>query len=280
MIWLEAKPIVEKMKEEDRHAVAALGFAPRLVIIYVGENPAIETFISLKKAYAAEVGVEVRVRRFPSTISGNSLREELNMIVHTPTHEPPNHGVIIQLPLPQWSDPGKTNDPSSILDGVSPEKDVDVLSSTLFGKFKNNKSPFLPPMVGAVSSLCEYYGIAVAHRMVVIVGWGLLVGQPLSVWFAQQKAVPLVIGVDDAALRERFLPLADIIVSGVEGKRGFITGDLIKEKTVVIDAASNVDIDSVKEKAAFLTPSKGSIGPLTVAFLIRNTIKAAIHQRR
>lgn len=270
MIWLESKPIAEKMKEEDRAAVAALGFAPRLAIVYVGENPVIETFISLKEAYAREVGVNVHVRRFPPAISGNKLREELKTIVHSPAHEPVNHAVVIQLPLPDHIDP------PSILDGVREGQDVDVLSSGLFGKFKNDKSPFVPPMVGAVQSLLEYYRIDVEGRIVAIVGWGLLVGQPLSVWCAQQKAISIVINVDDASVRECMLPLADIVISGVEGKQKFITSDLIKKGAAVIDAAHNVDENSVKEKADFLTPQRGGVGPLTVAFLIRNTIKAAM----
>lgn len=283
MIWLEAKPIVEKMKEEDRRAVAALGFSPRLAIVWAGENTVIEKFIAMKKRYAREIGVTVREDHAPADISGNALRARIRGIVHEPEGHPPNHGVVLQLPLPDHIDE------MTILGALTPEKDVDVLTPTLMGKFIEGRTPWLPPVVAAIEALLNHYEISARGKTVVVVGRGRLVGLPAAMWFWRQGARVLCTDKDDSQLAAA-VGEADILVSGVGKAPGLIGGGMLKDGVVIFDAGTseasdgaivgNVDIDSAEKKASAMTRPKGSIGPLTVAFLIRNTIKAAKAQKR
>lgn len=283
MIWLESKPIVEKMREEDRHAVRVLGFSPRLAIVWAGENAVIEKFIKIKKRYAGEVGVTVREDHLPADISGNALRARIRGIVHEPEGQPPNHAVVVQLPLPDHIDG------ASIFGAITPEKDVDVLTPTLIGKFLQGRSPWLPPVVAAIAALLDFYDIAVQGKTVVVVGQGPLVGRPAIVWFLRQGARVFCTDKNDAKFAE-IVCMADILVTGAGNAPHIVTGDMLAEGVVIFDAASseaadgkivgNVDVESAREKASAMTPHKGGIGPLTVAFLIRHTIEAAILQRR
>lgn len=283
MKWLESKPIVEKMKEEDRQAVAALGFSPRLVIIWAGENAVIEKFIKMKKRYGSEMGVTVREDHVPADISGSALRARLRSIVHEPEGQPPNHGVVVQLPLPRHIDE------ATIFGAITPGKDVDVLTPTLTGKFLEGKSPWSPPVVAAIDALLHHYEIPVQEKTVVVVGQGRLVGRPAAMWFWQKRTRVICTGQDDPQLTET-VRMADILVAGVGEAPRLITGDMLKEGVVIFDAGTseianhtimgNVDSESAEKKASAMTPAKGGIGPLTVAFLIRNTIKAAMLQRQ
>ena len=282
MIWLESKPIVEKMKEEDSNAVQALGFSPRLVIVWVGENAVIEKFIKIKKRYASEVGVTVRENHVPADILGNALRALLYGIVHEPEGQPPNHGVVVQLPLPGHIDE------ATIFGAITPGKDVDMLTPLLMGKFLEGKSPWLPPVVAAIEALLRYYTISVRGKTAVVVGQGRLVGRPAAIWLGQQGARVFCTDKDDPQLAVA-VRMADILIAGAGNAPRCITGDMLKEKVVVFDAATseakdgmivgNVDIASSQEKVFAITPAKGGIGPLTVAFLIRNTIKAAMMRK-
>ncbi|MEK7481035.1 MAG: bifunctional 5,10-methylenetetrahydrofolate dehydrogenase/5,10-methenyltetrahydrofolate cyclohydrolase [Patescibacteria group bacterium] len=281
MRWLESKSIVEKMKEEDRAAVAALGFAPRLVIVWLGENKLIEVFIRLKKKYAQEVGVKIIEHHLSADLSGNALRAHIRGIVHEPEGQPPNHGLVIQLRLPEHIDE------TTVLPGITPEKDVDVLTPQLIGKFIQGKAPWLPPVVAAIAALLDHYDILVRWKTVVVVGKGPLVGMPCREWFDQQGARVFSTDKDDPQLAE-VVRKADILIAGAGGAPNIITGDMLKDEVVIFDAATsevangkiagNVDIESAQEKASAMTPLKGGIGPLTVAFVVHNTIKAAQQQ--
>lgn len=282
MIWLESKLIVEKMKEEDRQAVRMLGFSPRLVIVWAGENAVIEKFIKIKKRYASEVGVTVREDHSQADILGNALRARIGGIVHEPEGQPPNHGVVVQLPLPRHIDE------ATIFGAITPEKDVDVLTPTLVGKFIDGKAPWLPPVVAAIEVLLGNYQISVRGKTVVVVGQGRLVGRPAAIWFWRQGARVFCTDKDDSQLAA-VVREADILVTGVGEAPRLITEDMLKEGVVIFDAgtsemadrtiAGNVDSESAEKKAFAMTPAQGGIGPLTVAFLIRNTIRAATLQR-
>jgi len=283
MKWLESKPIVEKMKEEDRAAVAALGFAPRLAIVWAGENTQIEKFIALKKRYAEEVGVRVREIHKPGDISGNQLRAVIKGIVHEPEGQPSCQGIVVQLPLP------RPIDEATIFGAITPGKDVDVLTPLLMGKFLQRKAPWLPPVVAAIAALFDFYNIIVREKTIVVVGQGPLVGRPAAAWFLQKGARVLCTDKGDPKLAE-VTHMADILVAGVGNAPRIINGEMLKDGVIICDVATseaadgtiagNVDIDSAREKAFAMTPLRGGIGPLTVAFVIRNTIEAAKRQQR
>lgn len=272
MILLNGKKCAEEILERVREKVSAFKKRLRLAVVVVGEDPAVRSFIAKKKQAGESIGIDVRVYPFPETITTNELRKRIAEIVH----EKKNSGVIIQLPLPEYINR------QYILNAVTPEKDVDVLSSRAIGNFVVDKSPILPPMVGAVKALFEEYGIEYRGKTIVVAGAGTLVGKPIALWLLSEH-VHFSITTSETLDAGETLRRADIIITGI-GKSGFITGDMVKDGVVVIDAgtsesegkiAGDVDFESVSKKASALTPVPGGVGPVTVAVLFRNLVTLA-----
>lgn len=264
---LDGKKIAERMLAELKKQVAALTKKPRLAVVVVGKDSVIANFIGQKKKAADLVGAEVRAYPFPVDTTTNELRKRISEIVH----EKKNTAVIIQLPLP-----GHINK-QYILNAIPPEKDADVLSARAVGNFAVGKSAIMPPVAGAIKTLFEEYGIRYRDQNIVILGAGSLVGRPVAQWLVNERADVTVIA-DRAEEKTDVIKAADIIISGV-GKPGLVTGDMIKQGAVVIDAGASesegevvgdVDTDSVSAKAGFLAPVPGGVGPLTVAMLLKN----------
>jgi len=269
MILLDGKKLAQKILDELKREVAGIKKQLRLAVVVVGEDPAVKKFIEQKKQTVVAVGIDIRIYPFEDKITTNELRKKIAEIVH----EKKNTGVIVQLPLP------KHINAQYILNSVTPEKDVDMLSARSIGNFVTGKSLIFPPVAGAVKTLFEEYQVDYKNKYVVVVGAGNLVGRPVALWLLGEKATFSVLR-SATKNPEEFLQKADIIISGV-GKPGFITGDMIKEGAVVIDAGTSesegkvvgdVDFDSVSKKVAYLTPVPGGVGPLTVAMLLRNLV--------
>ncbi len=269
MILLDGKKLSQKILEELKQEIAGIKKQLRLAVVVVGEDLVVKKFIEQKKKKAEEVGIDVRFFPFGEKITTNELRKRIAEIVH----EKKNTGVVIQLPLPEQINA------QYILNSVTPEKDVDILSSRSIGDFVVGKSTILPPVVGAIKALFSEYRIDYKNKYAVVVGAGNLVGRPVALWLLNEK-------VTFSTLRsstqnpEEFLQKADIIISGV-GKPRFITGDKIKEGAIIIDAGASesegqlvgdIDFDSVSKKAAYLTPVPGGVGPLTVVMLLKNLV--------
>ena len=267
MMWLDGKSIAEEIKQELTKRLATIQPPPRLGIVVVGHNKASEMFVGLKEKFARDIGIETRRYEFEEGISTNALRERMRDIVH----EARNDGVIMQLPLPSQIDT------QAILNAITPEKDVDVLSARSVGNIQVGKSKILSPVAAAVESLFQKAGIDVEGKHAVVVGYGRLVGQPLTAWLIEKKALVTVMS-DEKYFDKDIIQQADIIISGA-GKPRLITGEMIQEGAVVVDVgtsevegvlAGDVDIESVAKKASYMTPAKGGIGPLTVAFVFKN----------
>lgn len=273
MIVMDGKKIAERILGDVQTDVATLAKKPRLAVVVVGEDPVIQSFIREKKKAAERVGIDVRVYPFPADITTNALRTRIGEIVH----QKHNTAVIIQLPLPSHINK------QYILNAIPPEKDADVLSARAVGNFAVGKSTVVPPVVGAVQALLQEYAINWRDGShIVILGAGALVGRPLALWLAREHAHITVIGTD-AEKKQDIIRTADIVISGT-GKPGIVTGGMIKEGGVVIDAGTSesegkvrgdADTDSVKETAAYLAPVPGGVGPLTVAVLMRNVVTLA-----
>ncbi|MEK7108557.1 MAG: bifunctional 5,10-methylenetetrahydrofolate dehydrogenase/5,10-methenyltetrahydrofolate cyclohydrolase [Patescibacteria group bacterium] len=240
-----------------------------LAAVVLGDNPVIQKFITQKEKVAEKLGVDFRVYDYEAAISTNELRTRIATIVHDADPD----GIIIQLPLPEQLNT------QYILNSVPPEKDVDMLSARAVGDFAVGKSKILPPVVGAIRAFFEEYGIDYRSGHVVVVGAGTLVGKPVATWLANEKVSFTVVDENTPDISE-FTQKADILIVGI-GKPGFITGDMMKEEAVVMDAgtseaggklAGDVDYDSVSPKAAYLTPVPGGIGPLTVVMIFRNLL--------
>lgn len=277
MILFDGKKLSRKILSEFKETVVGMTEKFRLGIVVVGGNPAVKSFIAQKRKAADGVGIDTRVYPFPAEITTNELRKRISEIVH----EKRNSAVIIQLPLP-----GHINT-QYILNSVPPEKDADVLSARAVGNFSVGKSPIMPPVAGAIKALFEEYGIDYKNKYIVILGAGNLVGKPTALWLLNEKATFSVIR---SATRhpEEFLRQADIIISGI-GKPGFITGNMVKDGVVLIDAGTSesegpstglgikklvgdADFDSVSAKCSYITPVPGGVGPLTVTMLFKNLV--------
>ncbi len=269
MMILDGKALAEKIYSELRDEVSKSARKFRLAVIVVGEHPVIEKFVERKKKIGESIGIDVRVFHYPETISGNELRKRIAEIVH----EEKNTGVIVQLPLPPHIQK------QSIVNAVIPEKDVDVLSARAVGDFAVGKSVIAPTIVGAIQELFREYKIDVKGKTIVVLGAGALVGKPVMMWLLREPCVVTAV-TKETAHPEEILKSADIIISGI-GKPGYITGDMIKEGVVVIDAGTSesegkvkgdVHFDSVSPKASFLTPVPGGVGPLTIAMVFKNLL--------
>ena len=280
--------IKERLKEEVRNIHECL----RLAIVLVGENPVSLSFIEEKKKFGREIGIDIRIYKFDEVISTTALRDKLAEIVHIKQ----NTGVIIQLPLPPQINT------QYILNSVPSLKDIDVLSSRALGDFYVGKRSVLPPVVGAIKTILEHINLGVnpigltcgineiqnfiIEKKVVIVGAGRLVGKPLAVWFVNLGAAVSVLNKNTKDIA-KFTRDADILISGV-GKPRFITADMVKQGAIALDCGTSVektdagekysgdvDFEEVKEKAAYITPVPGGVGPITVAMLFKNLVELA-----
>lgn len=274
-ILLLGTPIAQRMLDEIRKK--AKGKKLSLAVVQVGENTVSETYLKEKQKACEYTGIEFRPYRLRATLKQEKLKAQIRNIARKKAVS----GLLIQLPLPKHF---RTQE---ICDAIPLEKDVDVLSSHSFGIFSLGLLPFLPPTVGAVSKLFSEYHISVSGKRVVLVGAGRLVGLPLSIWLLRQRA--LVVFADSRTKNLRTLSKeADIVISAT-GQRNLINGSLIKKGAVVVDAGisvehgvvgGDIDFKSVAQRAKFLTPVPGGVGPLTVACLLENLITLAERKKR
>ena len=241
-----------------------------LAVILVGENPVSKAYIRQKEIACSKLGVKFRRFDFPAQIAQEKLKEGILGI----TQDPDNSGVIIQLPLP------KNFNTQEMLNLIPPEKDVDVLSETSVGKFSQQNSPILPPVVEGIAHFLKEYKIDLKGKNILIMGAGRLVGYPLALWFLHQNATVSVLNKYSKNTAS-FTKKADILISGA-GKPHLIKGNMIKKGAVVIDAGTSIESGKIKgdvnfkdvfKKAGYITPVPGGVGPMTVACLLENLVK-------
>jgi len=241
-IILDGKKLSEKILEDLRKKIKKSGKKLKLAAVLVGEDERSKIFLRQKEKACKKVGVDFKLYQFSQDIGQEKLAKEVKTIGRHKLC----HGIVIQLPLPEYINANE------ILSLIPPEKDVDALSG---------KALVLSPVLEGILELLKEYKIELKGKKVAVVGRGRLVGEPVATWFLKQ-GIEVVENVEEA----------DVIISGV-GKPGFvINGNMIKEGAVVIDAAGDVDFDSVEKKASYITPVFGGVGPMTVAMVIKNLI--------
>ncbi len=255
-----ADDIIDDLKREIENSRLKL----KIGVVIVGDNPVSLSYISQKERSCLRAGVGFSLVRFPLDIDKNELIRGISSISAD--------GVLIQLPLP------KEMDTQEILDAVSMEKDIDLLTTISSGKYYSGDISILPPTVGAIAHILG--DISLRGKNVVVVGSGRLVGRPLAFWLMTQGATVSIMNSSTSDIKY-FTKEADIVISGV-GKAGLIKGDMIKKGAIVIDAGSSieesclkgdVDLKSVSEVASKVSPVPGGVGPVTTACLIQNLIK-------
>jgi len=253
--------------------LAARGVRPRLAVVLAGNDPASRVYVRNKVRACEDAGVHSEVHEFPEPVSEDALLQRISKL----NADPRIHGVLVQLPLP-----GKL-DANRVLAAIAPAKDADGFHTESLGALVQGRPGFVPGTPAGVMALLEHAGVPVAGRHAVIVGRSTIVGKPAALLLLQKDATVTICHSktpDLAAVTRQ----ADILVAAV-GRAKLITAGMVKPGACVIDVGINrdaggklvgdVDFDAVKEVAGWLTPVPGGVGPMTVAMLMVNTVKAA-----
>jgi methylenetetrahydrofolate dehydrogenase (NADP+)/methenyltetrahydrofolate cyclohydrolase len=254
---------VEKLSES--------GVTPKLALVLVGDDRYSRRYVRMKVRRCKKVGVEPLFHHLEET-----TQEELLKLIEELNEDPTVHGIMVQLPLPEGFDE------LAIVEAISSEKDVDGLSPATLGKLLMGEECFLPAGVEAIIELMRRYDIDPEGKHWVIVGLSNIIGKPLAALLTNMKtSVTYCVG-EDPAMTE-YSRKGDVLVVDV-AKKWAVTSDMIKKGAVVIDNGNNyegknvygdVEFEGVKEVASAITPVPGGVGPLLIAMLIRNTVKAA-----
>ncbi|WP_456432763.1 bifunctional methylenetetrahydrofolate dehydrogenase/methenyltetrahydrofolate cyclohydrolase FolD [Thermosulfuriphilus sp.] len=278
-----AKEIREGLKAEVAELKEKHGVVPGLVTILVGENPASVSYVTAKQRTAHDLGFHSIQDNQPEDIT----EEALLSLIKKYNEDPAIHGILVQLPLPRHIDERK------VIYAIDPRKDVDGFHPVNVGKMVIGEPCFLPCTPYGILILLERAGVDVSGAEAVVVGRSNIVGKPIANLLIQKRkpvgnATVTVChtGTKDLTFHTK---RADILIVAA-GRPKVITGDMVKEGVVVIDVGVNrigttpegkailcgdVDFDSVKEKAAAITPVPGGVGPMTITMLMKNTLESA-----
>ncbi len=274
-IIVDGKSIAQKIEDKLRIRVGQLKMQekePHLAVVLVGDHKPSETYVKKKQEAAERIGIRFSLHR----LGKEATEDEVVSLLKRIQYEERVSGVIVQLPLPEEFDTRR------ILQHVRLEHDVDVLSYAHLGALMTGKELWQPPTPAAVLEILQEHRIDVSGKHVVLVGRGGLVGKPLAVLFMRKPVTLTVCGRATANLADK-VRQGDIVICGV-GKAEMVTGEMVREGAVVIDAGvsfrdgkmyGDIEFNSVKEKAHLVTPTPGGVGPLTVAKLLENTVRAA-----
>lgn len=254
------------------------GVVPGLAVVLVGDNAASKTYVTNKQKTCESLGMHSRLLSFTSSLS----EEELMTTIHDLNTDESIHGILVQLPLP------KHFDESLILSAISPDKDVDGFHPNNVGKMLLGQETFLPCTPFGVMKLLEHSGIEIAGKHAVVVGRSNIVGKPMGQLLLQKDATVTYAHSKTPDLGS-FTRQADILVVAV-GIAKLIQAEHIKDGAIVIDVGMNrdennklcgdVDFASVSQKASFITPVPGGVGPMTITMLMENTIQSAENKLR
>lgn len=275
-VIIDGKKIAQDIRQEVAEGVEKLraekGITPGLAVVIVGEDPASLVYVRGKEKACEEIGIYSEKHALPETVSEGellALAEKLNK-------DPKIHGILIQLPLP------KHINEERVLDAIDPAKDVDGFHPVSVGNLFIGKPIFLPCTPHGIIELLKRSNVAIAGQNAVVVGRSNIVGKPVFMMLLQENATVTICHSktkDLAAETKR----ADILIAAV-GSPELIKADMVKEGVAVIDVGVNrvndklvgdVAFEEVSKKASAITPVPGGVGPMTIAMLMQNTLKAA-----
>ncbi|MBO7209323.1 MAG: bifunctional methylenetetrahydrofolate dehydrogenase/methenyltetrahydrofolate cyclohydrolase FolD [Clostridia bacterium] len=273
---LDGKAVSQRIKNELKEEVANLkakGVSVGLAVVIVGDNPASRVYVNSKKKACEELGIYSEEHALPQ----ETTQEELLRLVEKLNNDSNIDGILVQLPLP------KQIDEKTIINAIRPEKDVDAFHPVNVGKIMIGDFDFLPCTPAGVIELIKESGIEVCGKSCVVIGRSNIVGKPQAMLLLHQNGTVTICHSRTKNLAE-VVRGADIVVAAV-GVPEMITGDMIKEGAVVIDVGMNrlenkklvgdVNFEQCEKKAAAITPVPGGVGPMTIAMLMKNTVKAA-----
>jgi len=275
---LMGKEIAEKIKQDVRKNLEDLktkGITPKLVAVQVGENPSSAVYLNAQKKSCQAIGINHEVKNLDKNISESEIIHFIQQL----NENKDITGIILQLPLPQGVDVRK------VQSTIAPEKDVEGVNPANLGWIVYGKPVLAPCTALAVKELIDSTGVDLYGKEVVMVGHSDIVGKPVSLLLVDKFATVSIchIGTSEKGMLETHVKMAEVLVVAV-GKAHLIKGDIIKEGAIVIDVGINklgdkivgdVEFETAKEKASWITPVPGGVGPVTTAILLRNTVIAA-----
>jgi len=268
---IDGKKIADNILNGIKSKIKNLRQKPGLALVLVGNNPASEIYVNFKEKTCKEVGFYCERYNLDKNISEMDLLKLVNEL----NQKSNVHGILVQLPLP------KNIDEHLIINSILPHKDVDGFTPINLGNLVSEQTIFAPATARAVLHLIESTGINIEGKNAVIVGRSKIVGKPTAMLLLEKNATVTVCHSKTKNLGEH-TKKADILVAAV-GKPGLIKKEMVKEGSVVIDVGINrvynkvvgdVDLENVKEIAGYITPVPGGVGPMTIAMLMENTLKA------
>jgi methylenetetrahydrofolate dehydrogenase (NADP+)/methenyltetrahydrofolate cyclohydrolase len=269
-----ARQIREEIKAEVEQFTAKTGVTPHLAVVIIGNDPASVTYVNMKKKACLAAGMLSSAHELPAS----STQQQVLAIIDQLNADPNVHGILVQHPVP------KHLDEQEILARVAFEKDVDGISRESLGSLVTGNPLFIAATPAGIIELLDRHNLPIEGQHAVVVGRSIILGKPVALYLLNRHATVTI-----CHTRTRDLPSitrqADILVAAV-GKAEMITGDMIKEGAVVIDAGYNkvegrekdvgdVHFESAAQKASWITPVPGGVGPMTIAMLLKNTLKAA-----
>ena len=269
---IDGKKIAKDLRASIIDKVSVLDRAPGLAVILVGDDPASAVYVRNKNNACKEVGFYSEKINKPASITQAELLTEIERLNDDDNVD----GILVQLPLPAHLD---AND---VIEAIDPAKDVDGFHSENIGKLMQNKSFLRPCTPKGVMTMLATIGIDLVGKNCVVVGASNIVGRPMAMELLNARATVTICNSKTQDLSEK-VKQADVVVAAV-GIPKMIQGDWIKEGAIVIDVGINkldsgklvgdVDFDSAQDKAAWITPVPGGVGPMTIATLLENTLIA------
>ena len=273
---IDGKRIAKKIKAELKNEVLNLkkkGVIPELAVILVGENPSSKIYVKNKEKACQEIGIISKVYTFGK----NVVQKDILSLIFRLNRDKKINGILVQLPLPKGFDTEK------IISAIDPKKDVDCFHPENIGRLFLGFPRFFPCTPSGIVEILSKSNLKIAGKDMTIVGRSNIVGKPLSIMATNADATVTLVHSKTKKLKEKCLR-ADILVSAT-GKIGLIKANMVKMGAIVIDVGINynkngkltgdVDFERVKRKAIAITPVPGGVGPMTIAMLLKNTIKAA-----
>lgn len=269
-IILDGKQTAKKITDELKLKVQNLDKKPSLAVIMAGNNPASEVYVKNKEKKALEIGFNSIIKKTDENIT----KEELLKIIKELNEDDNINAILLQLPLP------KHLNEKDFLDKIDPKKDVDGFCSYNLGKLLKNDSPYaIPCTPKGIVRLLDEYNIDIESKIALVIGRSNIVGKPVSILLLNRNSTVIMTHTKTKNL-ENLTKTADILICAA-GKKEMIKKEMIKENAVIIDVGitrdndgklkGDVDFNDVKEKASYITPVPGGIGPMTIAMLMENT---------
>ena len=263
--------ILQRLAEEGKRCRESSGKTPGLAVVLVGEDPASQVYVRNKNKQCIEIGFS----SFEHRLAAETSQEELMRLIAVLNADPAVHGILVQLPLPQQIDS------DTVLGSIDPKKDVDGFHPINIGGMWMGQEVLLPCTPAGVIEMLENYKIPIAGQNAVVIGRSNIVGKPLSALLLKRHATVTICHSRTKDL-SRVCASADLLFAAI-GKPRFITKDMVRPGAVVIDIGINrvdgklcgdVDFQAVSGKVSYITPVPGGVGPMTIAMLMANTLKA------